>query len=52
MIKNLQAFYNKDSKMIMEQANQDEAAVGSLNFLINLATLAMVADDKVTIQGK
>ena len=46
-IKNLQASYKKDDNRIVEQAKQDKAELENSSFLINLASIAMVAEDKV-----
>ena len=40
-MKNLQASYNKDPNKIVEQAKQEKAVRENLNFLIDLATIAM-----------
>ena len=51
-MKNLQASYNKTINRIVVQAKQDKAALENLNFLINVAIIAMVAEEKVTKKVK
>ena len=48
----MQASYNEDANMIMEEANQDKASLETLNFLMNLITIAIAAEDKVTTKEK
>ena len=43
-MKNLQSSYNEDAKKILEKAEY------KINFLIDLATIAIVAKDKVAIE--
>ena len=44
-IKNLQAPYNVDANKIVEHAKQEKATKEILNFPIDLATVAMIAED-------
>ena len=44
-MKNLIASYNADASKIMELANQKKAMREILNFLIDIATIAMVPKD-------
>ena len=48
-MKNLQALYNDDFKRIVEHAKQEQT-VQDLIFLINLATIAIAAEDKMTMK--
>ena len=47
-MKNLQASYNEDSNKIVKKAKHKKGAIENLNFTIDLATFAILADDKVT----
>ena len=47
---NLQTLCNEDANRIMEQTKQEKAVQGNLNLIINLTTIAMVAEDTVTIE--
>ena len=44
-IKTLQVLYNEDSNKIVEQAAQKKATKENFNCLIDLALIAMVAED-------
>ena len=48
--KNFQASSNEDASTSVEQAKQEKAAGENLNFLIDLATFSMVAEDETTIE--
>ena len=41
----LHALYNEDANKVVKEAAQDKSAKENLNFLINLATIAMVVED-------
>ena len=43
---------NKDANKIVEQAECKMSMKESFNFLIDLATIVMIAKDKVTIEDK
>ena len=49
-MKNLQASFNEGTNKIMQQVEQEKVAKENLNFLINLATIFIVAKDKLTIK--
>ena len=49
IMKNMQAWYNKDANKIVKKVAQEKATKESLIFFIELATIAMVAiDTKLT----
>ena len=47
-IKNLQASFNENANKIMQQAGHEKAAKKNLIFFIHLATIGIVAKDKIT----
>ena len=49
-MKNLQASYNEDTIKIIKHAQQEIKVRENLNFLINLATIAIVTEDKTTAE--
>ena len=51
-MKNLQASCNKDADNIVKQAEQQKAESENINFLINLAAIAVLAEKKITMEEK
>ena len=49
-MKNLQTSFYEDANKIVELSKQEKAAKENLNFRTDLASIAMVAEDKVTIE--
>ena len=51
-MKKLQALYNKDANKIVKKAAQDKSEKQNLNFLFDLATSAMEAEDAKPTKDK